>query len=67
MRVNLHLEWLIARGKRRDLLRQMEQQRLVRLTRAGCETSGRAGRRAQRVKVWRLWHRVRDLLEPNTV
>ena len=42
----LEFEWTVAREKQRDLLRQVEQYRLVRLARAGNRTRARAGPRA---------------------
>jgi NADPH:quinone reductase-like Zn-dependent oxidoreductase len=47
MYVNHYLEWIIARDRRRNLLRQVRQERLARLARAGRESSGKAGRRAK--------------------
>ena len=65
MNVNYYLEWIIARDRRRNLRRQVEQERLVRLARAGRESSGRAGRRARGLKVRTLWYRWGRFLAPN--
>ena len=49
----LDIEWTIAREKQRDLLRQVEQYRLVRLARAGNRTRVKAGPRAwDRLACW---------------
>ena len=46
-------EPMIFREKRRDLLHQAEQDRLIRLARAGRETKTKAGRRAWgRLQCW---------------
>ena len=49
----LDIDMIIAREKQRDLLRQAEQDRLIRLIRAGRETRVKAGRRAwDRLQCW---------------
>ena len=53
MNNGMDIEMIIAREKQRDLLRQAEQERLIRLARAGRETRVRAGRRAwDRLTCW---------------
>ena len=44
---NSTIEWMIAREKRRDLLRQAEQDRLVRLAEKGRKSRCRASRQAR--------------------
>ena len=59
MQYNVILEANIAREKRRDLLRRVEQDRLLRLARAGCESGAKAGRPVRAgSKIRMMWRRA---------
>ena len=59
MHNSVNVELSIAREKRRDLLCQVEQDRLIHLAKAGCESSVKAGRRAQGgLKIWMMWRKT---------
>ena len=57
MHNNVNYELIAARERQRDLLRRVEQYRLVRLAKAGHAPRARVGRQAQRGP--RIWMMVR--------
>ena len=57
MHNNVNFELIVARERRRDLLRQVEQYRLGRLAKAGHASGAKVDRQAQRGS--RIWMMVR--------
>jgi hypothetical protein len=56
---NLDVELLVAREKRRDLLRRAAQNRLLRLAKTRSESSARADRRTQGgLKIRMVWRKA---------
>ena len=59
MHSSMTIESIIAREKRRDLLRQAEQDRLIHLAKAGRESGVKAGRRARgRLRIRMMWRKA---------
>ena len=55
---NLNFEWIVAREKRRDLLRQAAQNRLFHPAQTKGKSSIKADRRQGGLKVRMIWRRA---------